>query len=246
MIPIYITSWNRLRFTERTINEIHKNTLAPFTLHVFDNGSDPSTQAVLHSMLNKKTIDSLFLSNKNTGCLYDKLIFQAMTETQEDFYVVSDNDVLPPFVEPDWLTQMSSIMTVHKELGLLALQFPPQTLMKPYEICDDIVYCKYVGNTFKMVRREAFLKIIPKWEQKIGQYGDDGLLSNLMHKAGYKVACCLDLYCLHIDQCLNWGYELEQIKDDPRKVGYSNKPFIYSYDSMTYKPEEKWLIKYYI
>lgn len=235
---IYITSWNRPDFTFKTISLIKERTKIPISINVFDNGSLIETQKLLFEALNKDYISTLFLSNKNTGTLYNKIIFHAMQEYNDKFYVVTDNDVLPPELDVCWLTQMLTIMQNYPKIGLLALQLPPQVFQVPLGYNNDVVYCKYVGNTFKLVRKEAMNEIIPLLEQKKIVYGDDSLVSNLMYQIGYEVAFTRNIWCLHIGQCKNWGYTQQQVKEDPRKSGYG-EPFIYQYNNKTYEPQEQ-------
>ena len=83
---IYITSWNRPDFTLKTISLIKERTQIPVSINVFDNGSLIETQKLLFEALNKKHISTLFLSNKNTGTLYNKIIFHAMQEYDDRFF----------------------------------------------------------------------------------------------------------------------------------------------------------------
>ena len=234
---IYITSFFRFQFLQETIDRIIERT-APgsYSLHIFDNGSDPETQDKLVQLLKSKTIASLHMDSRNTGCLYNKLIFHAMTETSEKYYIVTDNDVYPPKVDPDWLSQMIAIMDNHPELAFLALQLPPVSLQEPYQKESDIVYCKAVGNTFKLVRREAIK--LDGIKQEIGAFGDDGLFSDNVQRDGWKVAFCRNIFCWHSGQCTDWGYKKEEIALDKRKVGYG-KPYIYEPKNMdTYEPPD--------
>ena len=83
-IQIYMTSWNRREMTERAIREIHERT-APgsFQINIYDNGSEKATRDYLISLLEAGKITTLMLDSRNTGCLYNKLIFHAMTETNK-------------------------------------------------------------------------------------------------------------------------------------------------------------------
>jgi cellulose synthase/poly-beta-1,6-N-acetylglucosamine synthase-like glycosyltransferase len=237
MIDIYLTSFFRKNFTEETINKIHERTaVGTFQIHVFDNNSDSETKQFLYQLLDEKKIVSLHLDSRNTGCLYNKLVFHAMTETSNEYYVVSDNDIFPPKLNPDWLSKMITIMDKHPELAFLTPQLPPIDLQMPYEKKEDIVYCKAVGNTFKLVRRNAI--DVDDIEQKLNTFGDDGWISILVRKKGWKIAFCRNIFCWHAGQCENWGYKLEEIELDARKVGYG-KPFIYvPINEDTYEPPD--------
>lgn len=230
-----MTSFFRKEFTEKSINLIHERTESgTFQIHIYDNGSDKETQLFLNDLLQKKLIVSLHLDSRNTGCCYNKNIFQAMTESKNDFYCVTDNDIFPPKLSPDWLSQMIKIMTAHPRLVFLAPQLPPQSLQGPdmTRVMDDIIYCKAVGNTFKLVRRKYF----PEIDTVLGVFGDDGLVCEKVRQQGLDVAFCRNIFCYHAGQCENWGYKTEEVEKDPRKVGYG-KPFIYALkNEETYEP----------
>jgi len=165
-----------------------------------------------------------------------------MVESKTEFFCITDNDVFPPKISPDWLSSMISIMKNHPELAILAPQLPPQWLQQPYEAFSDVVYAKAVGNTFKLCRTDVMRSLVCKIDQKIGEYGDDGLISSLVMEAGYKVAFCRNIFCYHAGQCENWGYEKEQVALDPRKIGYG-RPYIYEIENMeTYEPVKKYRI----
>lgn len=234
-INIYMTSFFRLDMTLKSIKMIHDRTEKDsFSIHVFDNGSDIRTQHELMRLLEDKLITSLHLDSRNTGCLYNKGIFYMMNEYDDEYFVVTDNDIYPPRLDPDWLSQMKTIMDNHTELGMLAPQLPPQRLQMPYKILDDIVLAKAIGNTFKIVRKKAFP--LKEYKQTLNAYGDDGLVSHQMIENGWLIAFCRNIFCFHAGQCKNWGYEEEQIHLDPRKKGYSGH-FTYKIkNGETYEP----------
>ena len=224
--------------TKKVINLIHERT-APgtYAIHVFDNGSDKITQDFLYGLLQQKKIVSLHLDSRNTGCLYNKSIFYMMNEYTDKYFCVTDNDVYPPKLSPDWLSQMITIMDAHPDLAFLAPQVPPQWLQTPdmKKVKDDIVYCKAVGNTFKMVRRSAF-PIADGYINMLGAFGDDGLVCDLAAMRNYKTAFCRNIFCYHAGQCDNWGYTDHEVSLDPRKAGYG-PPFKYELaNEETYEP----------
>jgi len=238
MIDIYITSFFRPAFTLETLKKIKERTSpGSYFIHVYDNGSDLETVDQLVQLRKDGVIGNLVLDSRNTGCLYNKLVFHAMTESSSKYYCVSDNDVYPPKLSPDWLSQIIGIMDAHPEIALLAPQLPPQGLQTPYEVHNDVVYAKAVGNTFKIVRREAFPL---NCSQVLGKYGDDGQISEMVHEKGYKVAFCRNIYCYHAGQCDNWGYNTQELDKDPRKAGYG-PPFVYEIENEeNYVPVGKW------
>lgn len=236
-IDIFITSFQRLDFTRETISKIIERTeKGSFNLHVFDNGSDKETREYLLGLLDIGTLTSLHLDSRNTGCCYNKAVFHTLSDSREKYYIVTDNDVLPPELAPDWLSRMVGIMDRHPELAFLAPQLPPQGLQMPYGFGDEVVYCKAVGNTLKMVRRDAFP--IAEYNNSLNTFGDDGQVCGIISSRGLRSAFCKDIFCWHLGQCDNWGYKKEELDQDPRKAGYG-APFKYTpinYD--TYEPPE--------
>jgi len=249
MVDIYMTSWQRPDFLKKAIDLLYERTATDtFQLHVFDNCSDDATKQLLLGYFEAGLIKSLHLDSRNTGCLYNKAVFHAMTESTSEYYVVTDNDVYPPLLEPDWLSQLIDIMDARPNLAFLAPQLPPQFLQMPEKddsgrvtTTGDVVYCKAVGNTLKVTRREAYP--FGDYEQLVGQYGDDGKVCELVRQKGWKVAFARNIYCYHAGQCVNWGYKPEDIDKDPRKSGYG-KPFEYEVeDELKYIPKDpKWRI----
>jgi hypothetical protein len=234
-----MTSFFRREMTWQAIKEIHERTeKGTFQIHIYDNGSDMGTQDYLSSVLHDGLITSLTLDSRNTGCLYNKLIFHAMTESDNPYYIVTDNDIYPPKLSPDWLSRMIKIMDEHPKLAMLTPHIPPVRLMEPDPLIEneEIVYCKAVGNALKIIRRDMFP--LNKISQKLGAYGDDGVISKYIKDEGYQVAFCKDIFCCHAGQTEDWGYNREEIDKDPRKKGYS-KPFILKLDPITYEPIDK-------
>jgi hypothetical protein len=247
--PIYITSFHRRDFTERCIREIRERT-APGTyeIHLFDNDSmaDKGDRDFAYGLLDRGLITSLHLDARNTGCLYNKLVFHAMTTADTRYYVVNDNDVFPPKMSPDWLSRMIGIMDDTPLLAVLAMQLPPQWLQSPNGVLDPgVCYCKAVGNTFKMARTFALSHVFAggSIKQSLMQFGDDNVVSIALREYGYTVGFCSDIWCYHAGQCTNWGYRPEEVAKDPRKVGYG-EPFKYEFeDEERYLPKEQWRLK---
>jgi hypothetical protein len=235
MTDIYITSFYRKDMTERTVNEIHERTTpGTFQLHIFDNGSDKETRDFLTGLLDAGKITSLHLDSRNTYFLYPKIIFHAMTESSNKYYIVTDNDILPPKLEPDWLQQMTAVMDRHSQLAFLAPQLPPVCLQQPLSMDDEVAFCTAVGNTFKFIRRDAIE--LDSINQQLDEVGDDSILSQHVRARGWQVGFCRDIFCFHIGQCKDWGYTREQIEMDRRRPEYG-KPYMYEPKNInTYEP----------
>lgn len=230
-VDIFITSWRRPSMTEEVVRSIHDRTKSgSFVITVLDNESTNQTRSLLNGLMDEGLVHSVIFHKVNTRCLWGKYVFHSMVDTSNPYYVVTDNDVLPPKLDgKDWLERMVELMDKHTDIAFLSPQLPPQWLQTPLKKTEDLVYCKAVGNTFKMVRRESYP--VERYPQDKESFGDDGLVSQLVRENGYSVAFCRDIFCLHKGQTINWGYEEKDINDDPRKAGYG-KPYTYEIGDM--------------
>lgn len=239
MIPIYLTSWHRQELTRLVIEAIYSRTKSPFTLTIFDNGSDAATQSWLISLLQKKVIHALHLERENTGVCYNKPVFHALTETTTPYYVVTDNDFIPA---DGWDLKLIEIMEQDPELALLAPQYWPQWPMQVQGRRPGYWECIGVGNTFKMCRMSAMEKVFPLFPRRKMQFGDDGLLSDLVRSEGYRVGFAEDVFCWDLGNRSpenHGGYTEAQLASDPRKQGYNAHPPYEPQDWNTLRPREE-------
>jgi hypothetical protein len=150
---------------------------------------------------------------------------------------VTDNDTIPPLLEPeDWLSRMVRLMDENQELAFLTPQYPPISMFgcEQKDIQEHIVYCKHVGNVFKIVRKEMF----PHFPQSDKfSFGDD---SDVCKMSYGKSAFCRRIFAYHAGQCKNWGYQEHELELDPRKKNYK-PPMEYDVDPITCVPLNKTL-----
>lgn len=233
-IKICITSWNRVHFLEQVITKINERTKpGSFEIIVYDNASDLETRSYLQNCLQSNLISNVIFDNVNSGCLKPKIVFHSLVGQDEPFYVVSDNDILPPDLTPDWLEQMVTIMENNPDVALLTPQLPPVWLQEPYQRRGNIILAKAVGNTFKMCRRFA---IPEEFKQVTDRYGDDGVLCKLLSGRGWKIAFAADLFCYNLERTIDsYGYTKDQLAADPRKFGYDPDSKKHNYDPEDWK-----------
>lgn len=239
MTPIFLQSWHRPEFTIRAIEAIHERTAREdFRLTVFDNGSGSPLESELIRMYKAGLIDTLHLEGRNTGCLYPKPVFHAMVPDDCNFYVVTDNDFIPCV---GWLPAMLEVMRNNPDIALLTLMYLPVWPMQPMDDRGDYVRTVAVGNTFKLCRRKAVEMVIRDMQQKLGAYGDDGMLCSLLYKTGWEVGYIKNKFCYNLELTSDkWGYTDDQLRQDPRKAGYA-EPKRYTptnWDTLEPSPED--------
>ena len=103
---------NRLDVTRMTIESILVNTVAPFDLLVFDNGSCPEMVAYLQGLYADGKIDYLILSRQNIGKLNAlQVIFNA---APGEVVAYTDDDV---FFLPGWLGEHLKVLDAFPNVG---------------------------------------------------------------------------------------------------------------------------------
>ena len=224
MIPIFITSWRRIEFLKQVVQKIHERT-TDYELHVYDNASDRETTDWLIAAQRSGMVTSVTLDNRNTRCLYPKKVFHSMVSSNSEYYVVTDNDFIPCV---GWLEKLKAIMDRNPKIGCLALQYWPHWPMSPIAKYTDYVYCRAIGNTFKMCRREAMEQVIYGIPQSLDAFSDDSKISEALRSKGWATGFAIDAYCYNLELTVpNYGYKPEELAMDPRKIGYLSQPETY-------------------
>jgi glycosyltransferase involved in cell wall biosynthesis len=103
---------DRADVTRLTIESILANTMQPFDLLVFDNGSSPEMVTYLQSLREKGKIDVLILSKRNIGKINAlRIIFDA---APGEIVAYTDDDV---FHLPGWLGKHLEIIDTYPNVG---------------------------------------------------------------------------------------------------------------------------------
>jgi hypothetical protein len=220
MTPIFITSWNRPEFTRRVINEIQNRTeVGTYSIHVLDNGSEKSTRVWLSHLQTSGEIDGLTLLKSNSACVHPKHVFSALVPDSCPYFVVTDNDFIPG---NGWLPKMLEEIERNPRLACLTAQYYPYWPMGPKEARADYVACQAVGNTFRLCRTAEVKEATRQLPNEYGAYSDDGLISDRLRAMGFEVGFSRSVYCYNLELTEdNWGYTEDQLKEDPRKAGYT-------------------------
>lgn len=195
VMDIVIFTCDRLGFLKQTVAHIVRRTRSPFRLHVIDDASGGKTVAWLGKQRRKGIIKGVLRRKKRAGI--SASLRTVLSVTQSDPVIITDDDVLCPNVEPDWLERGLREMAARPRLGMLALNNPQCNIgNKRYSKGPDktITACTFVGMTFLFVRR-ALLD---------GEGVEGKALSPVKKmcraatKRGYKVGYLTHVYCQHI------------------------------------------------
>lgn len=196
VIDIILTTYNRPDYLRQTVAHILARTRSPYALHVIDDASDDDeTHAYLSGLLADGRLATLVTRRERAGMMANRTVASWLAFS--DPFVVTDDDVLCPDMEPDWLARATDAMLARPKLAVLALNHPGAYRI-PFDQDDEVVYCEAVGSTFQFVRR----RLIEAWH--LPHYrGNFGVTEELQRcgaarDRGFQVGYMRAVYCYHI------------------------------------------------
>lgn len=225
IIDIVVTTRNRLSLLRQTLECIWSCTKTPFYLHVIDDASEEENARYLWAEWQHGRIDHLLIRGVRCGIMSNSNAGAWMTFS--DPVVFTDDDVLCPNVEPDWLACGLAAMEAQSDLGLLALNHPGAR-RNSYEQRGPVTLCKYVGGTFMFIRRKFLEQYhLPHYEGNFG-HATTQFRSQQARANGWLVGYLTETFCYHTGHVSANGNEYK---------GHSVEPL----DWETLRPPEKWI-----
>lgn len=207
-IDIFMTTFNRVKLTERALAFINNRTQYPYRLFVIDNGSTDGTHDVLNRFKKKGTVFLWLGIDHNVGI--HMAWNTALGLASSEYMVTTDNDLYVPDLTPDWLEQMVHLMNVHPNYAAIAAQ--PHTFLgaRPPQTYDEGV--AEVGHCGAVMRimRTALVKQAGGWERTFDskRNHEEKTICSRLQTLGHKVGYAEKIKCYHdFGQDDNWGYE---------------------------------------
>lgn len=223
---IVITTRNRLLYLQKTMMYLYERTRSPYRLHIIDDASNKESISFLLAEWNcpHGHVSDLLLRRDRAGVRANQNA--GVWLSFSDPFVLCDDDVLCPDVEPDWLARGIAEMNMHPELAMLALHHPGAKT-KPYQVSGNVTYCRSLGATFLFVRRKfAIEHMLPHEAGDLGRPME--IRCQIAHQTGWKIAYLTHTYCYHIG-------EQSALDGKPYKGR-----FIQPLDWDTLEPPSKW------
>jgi hypothetical protein len=208
LTDIVITTRNRLPYLKMTLAGIFERTHTPYALHVIDDASSEGNAEYLLSLWREGKIRSLLLRRDRCGLRAGHNVGPWISFS--DPFVSTDDDVLCPDLDPDWLVRGLAEMEKRPDLGVLALDNPARRMLRqaggrepyPTEPDDEVTYCPVVGGTFTFVRRAALEGWSPEHARLLPVVTPD-LVRPVTERCfrarenGFRVGYLTDVYCYH-------------------------------------------------
>lgn len=195
MTDLVVTTCDRLALLKRTLAYIWERTRTPYHLHVVDDASTEGNARYLRELWAQGRVSSVHLHHRRVGIVAHLRTLTVITTS--DPVVLTDDDVLCPQVDPDWLSRGLAAMVDHSEVGILALN-NPHCNVRPQrgetEPAGAVTYCRNVGGTYAFIRRAVLEQCVPAGSPMSPMKA----LCAAATVAGWRVAYLTDTYCQHI------------------------------------------------
>jgi len=204
-MDIAITTFQRKFFTKFTIDGIVERTKTPYRILVFDNGSTDGTVEMLKEYKEKGIISELILSEKNIGLEPAKN--KLLELVKSEYFVSTDNDIIPQNSNPDWLQQLLTLIKENPEYAAIACRM--QIMVGTGNIFDEKTPIKefpHPGGSFRIMKTDLVRKV-GGWRNEFlnGRGSEERCICGKLKKEGYKTGYAQFIRCYHLF-AINWGY----------------------------------------
>lgn len=220
---IVLCTKNRLPLLKRTLEYIFERTETPYNLHVIDDASIEGNAEYLTELRQEGRLTSLITRRKSLpiGDNWNTAAHLA----QSSILVFTDDDVLCPKLDPDWLSRGLAEMARYRKLGLLALEVPSALhAIKVIRREGPLTLCNRTGAHLAFIRRDLMRSIVipPVGESLEGvairarSQRLDMAWSRAVWARGYAVAYLTGVYSQHIgSQSERLGQDLSRRSVEP-------------------------------
>jgi len=151
-IDIILVSYERLNFLRRVVNSIKERTFYPHRLIVVDNCSGREVLDYLKRMEKIGKIDKLVYLPKNLG--QAEAQNEGFKLVSSEYFVITQNDLLPPDLKPCWLERLKRLMDKHQDYGAICMRIQRTRRLEWNEEDDIIENFKSMPAVFRMHRTE--------------------------------------------------------------------------------------------
>jgi GT2 family glycosyltransferase len=178
----------------QTLDHIRERTHTAYRLHVVDDGSSDDNSVYLYSEWKAGRLNSIALRRDRHGAMAAQNV--GVWLAFSDPFVMTDDDVLCPALDPDWLARGLAAMREHKKLAMMCLHHPGAKY-KPQGRNGRVVYAQSVGATFCFMRK-PFVVQHPLPHSPDNHTGRPmERRCKMAHRNGWKIGYLHGVYCYH-------------------------------------------------
>lgn len=204
-IDIVLLTFNRRKLLQRTLEGIWARTRTPHRLIVVDNGSNDGTVKFLRTMKRLGRIDELVELMHGGGLCH--AYNEGFKLVKSRYLVTTQDDLIPPDLEPDWIVRMKGLLDKNPDYGAVAMRVARMINIKfrpGREICEaKRSCCAY----YRIHKRSVVAKNDPPFGERRG-LTDDIEFKKLMARIGLRAGFASGIWANHIghSQVENKGY----------------------------------------
>lgn len=236
-IDIFITSYLRQFYTQKTIEYLEQRTKYPYRLFVIDNGGNDE---ILNEAVKQNKIFLVIKPSSNMGIHAAWNVALSMAES--DYFITSDNDIYVPDLYPCWLTQLVGFMDALPDYGAISLHphiFIGASGIDPNDP-EDVKERNMCGAVMRIMRTDVIRKI-GGWEHVIrtSRNHEERTICSKLHDAGYKVGVASRIRAYHPFGD-NWGYP-ETVTPEMQGHNPDLKDYVKSFDKIQAYDNNTWL-----
>ena len=243
-IDLFITSYLRPEFTQKTLEYLKERTKYPYRTFLIDNGGNEHL---------KDKVDFYIGMSKNVGIMSAWNI--ALELAESEYFITSDNDIYVPDLTvgapvpisgfPCWLERMVEFMDKYLDYGAISLH--PHVIIgnvseDPTDP-EDVKEVDHCGAVMRIMRTEV-VRSVGGWEKVIRpqRNGEEKWISSKIREAGYKVGRTTRIRAYHPfgGEKGNWGYPKEIT---PEMQGHNPdlKDYVKQFDNQDAYDKKTWL-----
>ena len=213
-IDIFLTCYMRPELTRNTLEYLKKRTKYPYRLFIIHNGGN-------EEILIDQCEDFFLIIDPGRNIGIHPAWNIALALAESEYFITTDNDILVPDLEPDWLTQLVNLMDTHPDYGAIALQ-PHKFIgldIEQHPTDGEIVNTPMTGAVMRLMRREAVWKA-GGWERIIraSRNHEEATICGRLSQAGYKFGYSAKMKAFHMfgteGETDYWGYDKDAKPED--------------------------------
>ena len=210
-IDLFITSFLRQAYTQKTMEYLEQRTKYPYRLFVIDNGGN---EEVLNEAVKQNKVFLVVRPSSNVGIHAAWNL--ALSLAESEYFITSDNDIYVPDLDPDWLTQMVGFMDQRPEYAAISLHphvFIGAAGIDPNDP-EDVKERNMCGAVMRIMRTEV-VREVGGWEHVVrtSRNHEERTICGKLQEVGYKVGIATRIRAYHpFGKELgtgNWGYAPE-------------------------------------
>jgi len=221
-MEILILTYNRKDFLKRTIDALHERTRTPFKILVVDNSSTDGTKEYLEGEVGKKISEMMITPPCSICKAYSDGIKQMVTD---EVFVMMQDDVIVPDLEPDWQTQLRKLFDDNPDHGSIACRV--QKIPNINWTDGDLSPCRKALSAYCRIQRRSDLEAVDYLGDR--NWDDMEFVKRIRDKLGKKCSWANNLFCNHLGyMCENKGYGKFKRRwgwSEARMTEYTRKPY---------------------